>query len=273
MDTLHLVLFAVAAAVMEFVDSGLGMGYGTVLTPVILAVCGDIIVVPAVLISQAVGGFTASVFHHRQKNADLRPKTLRWWAVREGWRENGLRGAVNRVLTTDLKIVAAIIFLGLIAAVIGSVVSTRFPHFLKWYITIMITGIGILLLAGRVFTFSWLKLMAVGLFASFNKGLSGGGFGPIATGGQVVIGNAQRSSIGCTTLAEAPICIVAYLTFVAQKATGSTPLTIALCIGAAVGGVFGASLTRRLPAKAMKIVLGILLVTLGIIGFVKLLHR
>lgn len=275
MDGLHFALFAAAAAGMEFVDSGLGMGYGTVLTPVIMAVCGgDVVVVPAVLLSQAVGGFTAAIFHHRQENVDFRPKTLSWAAAREGWRERGLRGALNRIFTTDLKIVAAIICLGVIAAIIGAVVCARAPKWLlSGYIAVMITVIGVLLLIGRVFKFTWGKLMAVGFLASFNKGFTGGGFGPVATGGQVVIGNEQRSSIGCTTLAEAPICIIGYLTFVAQGAAGSPRLALALAAGAAVGGIFGAVLTRKLPARAMKIVLGILLIALGVYGFIKLIPR
>jgi len=32
-------------------------------------------------------------------------------------------------------------------------------------------------------SFSWKRLIAIGLISSFNKGISGGGYGPLVTGG------------------------------------------------------------------------------------------
>ena len=86
----------------------------------------------------------------------------------------------------------------------------------------------------------------------------------MSTGGQIVIGNRQRSSIGTTTLAEAPICIIGFVTYVLQKGIGSAWFTAALCIGAAAGAVFGARLTRRLDQDKGKVLLGVLIFLLGI---------
>ncbi|MCK4232918.1 hypothetical protein KAX75_00695, partial [candidate division WOR-3 bacterium] len=59
------IFIAALAFCCEYIDSSLGMGYGTILSPVLIIMGFDpLIVVPSILLSQAVGGFTASIFHH-----------------------------------------------------------------------------------------------------------------------------------------------------------------------------------------------------------------
>jgi uncharacterized membrane protein YfcA len=65
-------LVTVSGFVMEVVDAAIGMGYGTILTPVLLIVGFDPLqVVPAILISQLIGGLLASFFHHRFRNVNF----------------------------------------------------------------------------------------------------------------------------------------------------------------------------------------------------------
>ena len=62
---LFLLLFGMAF-ICEFIDSSLGMGYGTILSPVLIIMGFDpLVAIPALLLSQAVGGFTAAIFHHQ----------------------------------------------------------------------------------------------------------------------------------------------------------------------------------------------------------------
>ena len=69
-----LVLFGLCFA-CELIDSGLGMGYGTILTPTLLLIGyqpQDI--VPTILFSELLSGFTASFFHNEIKNVELGPR-------------------------------------------------------------------------------------------------------------------------------------------------------------------------------------------------------
>jgi uncharacterized membrane protein YfcA len=62
--------------ICEIIDSGLGMLYGTILSPVLIILgFNPLIVVPSILLSQAVGGFIASIFHHKKGNALLFSKS------------------------------------------------------------------------------------------------------------------------------------------------------------------------------------------------------
>ena len=52
------------------------------------------------------------------------------------------------------------------------------------------------------------RLPRLGLWASLNKGLSGGGYGPLVCGGQLLAGMNEKEAIGITSLAEGLVCVV-----------------------------------------------------------------
>ena len=71
-----IVLLIVGAFICGFIDSSFGMMYGTILSPALIISGFDpIVVVPAILFSQAIGGSVAGAFHHKLKNADFSLKS------------------------------------------------------------------------------------------------------------------------------------------------------------------------------------------------------
>lgn len=259
------VMIALAALVMELIDAGLGMGYGTVLSPLLIALgYSPLVVVPSILFSQAVGGFTASIFHHKFRNVDFKPKSTNARKIVKSLKERGFIESFRLGFTKDFKVMLSITVLGILATIFGAFIAVKIPKWLLTaYIGILVLVIGILLLWGKTFMFSWKKMMGVGLLASFNKGISGGGFGPITTGGQVITGNENKSSIGCTTLSEVPICITGFVTYMLLKGLASYDLLIVTSIGAAIGAPFGALLTKKIDSKKLKYILGVIMMVLG----------
>ena len=118
-------LIAAMAFICEYIDSSLGMGYGTILSPVLIIMgFNPLVVIPAILLSQAVGGFTASIFHHQFQNVNFRP---------------GSR---------DTKVVFIISAFGLIATVIAALIAVNISKVvLKTYIGILVIVMGIILLS------------------------------------------------------------------------------------------------------------------------------
>lgn len=165
-----LALFA-AALCCEFIDSGLGMGYGTTLTPLLLlAGFTPLQIVPCVLFSEFVTGLTTSIMHHRDGNVDF-------FADRQA-----------RLTAFLLSI------LSVVGTVVAVTVALQVPRFwLKGIIAIIIISVGIATLATvrRRFRYRRGHIIALGTIAAFNKGLSGGGYGPLVTAGQVVSGGAR----------------------------------------------------------------------------------
>lgn len=260
------VLLVAMAFVCEFIDAAIGMGYGTILAPVLIIFGFDpLLTVPAILFSQAFGGFAASVFHHRFHNVSF------------------AKGS------QDLKVVFVVSVAGIIATIIAACVALNIPKiYLQTYIGLLVLGMGILVFSQKKFMFSWKKIIGVAILSAFNKGLSGGGFGPVVTAGQIMAGQKHKAAIGATTLAEAPICIVGFCTYLIgrtimelQGNIGDVPLRdflhimfsarifhweliFALFIGAVAVAPFGALATRSLQEKHLHRILGPLIIILGL---------
>jgi uncharacterized membrane protein YfcA len=267
-----IILIVLGAALCEFIDASMGMMYGTILSPVlIIAGFEPVLVVPSILLSQALGGFTASIFHHRLKNVNLALKTMNPRTITKKLSELGFIESFKRGTTKDFKVSFCIASLGIIATIIAALAAINIPKtVLKTYIGILVLVMGLILLFGPEFRFSWRRMVAVGVLSAFNKGLSGGGFGPVVTSGQVIAGRDGKSSIAATTFAEAPICIVGFLTFLITKGISDWNLVVFLSIGALLGAPLGALLTSKFKSeKRLKSILGILALVLGIWTLVK----
>jgi len=262
---IFLLLFAMAFF-CEFIDSSLGMGYGTILSPVLIIMGFDpLVAIPALLLSQAFGGFTAAIFHHQFENANF---------------AKGSR---------DLKIVFIITSLGIGATILAACIALNLPKvYIKTYIAILVLIMGIIMLSNRTFKFTWKRMLGVGILSSFNKSLSGGGFGPVVTAGQVIAGQEHKGAIAATTLAEAPICTVGFLTYLVGRVVMEMDasilkmpasdffttmfsqklfqweLVLALLLGSVFVAPFGAFTTKIIKTKKLSLVLGILVTLLGV---------
>lgn len=244
-----LIIFTCIAFICEWIDASLGMGFGTILSPLLIA-CGfdPLVVVPSILIAQAAGGFIASRFHHHYGNADFGASSN---ASKSTW---------------------IISLCGIFATIIASIISINLPTvYLKAYIGGLVTTMGVLILLNLHFQFTWKKMIGIGLLSAFNKGISGGGFGPVVTAGQIMIGKEYKEAIAITTFAEAPICIASFLTYLALHGLTDWTLPVALSVGAAVAGPFGAYTTAKLK-QHLHVVVGILILILGLLTLTQLYY-
>lgn len=254
-------IITITAFLCEIIDAGIGMGYGTILSPLLLILgYNPIVSVPAVLISQAFGGSIASYFHNKEKNVSFERHSK------------------------DLNIALIISILGVSATIFAAFISLNISKvFVKTYIGALITLMGIIILRNKKFKFSWKKIWGIGVLSSFNKGLTGGGFGPVTTAGQIMSGQNHSNAIGATTLAEAPICIAGFLSYIfisiakdkiildssifkSIESNGilDYKLTFALIIGSIIAAPLGAKLTKSLRGKRLHIYLGITIILLGL---------
>ncbi len=261
------ILIVSGALICEFIDASMGMMYGTILSPVlIIAGFEPVVVVPAILFSQALGGFTASIFHHQLKNVNLAVKSANPKVIIKKLSELGYIESFKRGTTKDFKVSMCVASLGVIATIIAVLIAINISKSaLKTYIGILVVAMGVILLFGPEFKFSWKKMLAIGILSAFNKGISGGGFGPVVTSGQLIAGRDGKSSIGATTFAEAPICIAGFLTFLITKGISNWNLVILLSTGALIGAPLGALLTSKFKSeKRLRTGLGLLTLALGI---------
>jgi len=255
------------AFVAELIDSSMGMMYGTLLSPLLIIMGFDpFVVVPAILLSQALAGFIASMFHNKFGNAEFRPMV----ATLKKAKEKGLLDSLKKSFTRDFKIVFVISALGVIATIMAVLVAVNLPKFiLKIYIGILVFIMGLILLSKLKFRFTWKKMFFIGLLSSFNKGLSGGGFGPVVTSGQIIAGNGAKASVAATTLAEAPICLTGFLAYALLSGFNDWNFLGFLALGAIAAAPLGALLTSKIDDSRIRPILGILAVVTGLWTLIK----
>ncbi len=238
-----LLALIIVALLAEVIDSGLGMMYGTLLSPILISVgFSALAVVPAILISQAMGGVTGTVFHQKYKNADFRLKS------------------------DHFKIVLAIVLPGLLAVLFGVFVAVNIPGWvMKDYIGILVIVMGFLCIFPLMYTFKWWKMYLVGIVSAFNKALTGGGFGPVTSTGKILGGLDAKVSVATTTYAEVPICLSGFIIwYLMEGAYTVWWFPIALSVGAIIGAVIGPYVTAKINTKWLKISVGVLAIISGI---------
>ena len=242
---------ALLALACEYVDSTLGMGYGTTLTPLLLLMgyeTGQI--VPSVLLSEFLTGILAGVLHHEVGNVDLKP---------------GSRPFKVALVLAACSIVGTLTAVG---------IAVNVPSWaIKTYIGVLVLamGVSILLTIGRTFGFSWKKVVGLGLLAAFNKGISGGGYGPLVCGGQVLAGMGEKEAIGITSLAEGLVCIVGVIAYMVSG-NGAVDWTLApsLALGAVLSVPLAAITVKKIPLRRMRWAIGSAVTALGLFTLGKL---
>ena len=244
-----IILIMPLAFVCEFIDASLGMGYGTSLTPILLLLGFEPLqVVPAVLFSEFVTGLTSAFFHHSVQNVNLKPRSK------------------------DFKVAMVLTMCSAVGVIIAVIFAIKLPkHILKTLIGAIVLSMGffIILTRNRAPRFTWRKITLLGLIASFNKGLSGGGYGPLVMGGQVLSGIGVKNAVGITSLAEGITCLVGIILYFFLQKQVDWVLAPWLMAGAVLSVPFAAHTLKRIPEKKAKMAVAVVIILLGMLTLVK----
>jgi uncharacterized membrane protein YfcA len=268
-----------AAFIAEYFDSSLGMGYGTTLTPVLLFMgYTPMQIVPAILLSEMITGILAGFAHHFFGNADFKIKTspgnsISTGKFREALRPASMIAGLRRILSRHLKITLLIASCSIIGTTAAVIIAINLPPIvMKVYIGILILvmGIFVLLTRKKTYQFSWKKLAAMGTLAAFNKGMSGGGYGPIVTGGQLLSGVESKSAIAITSLAEGLTCLVGVVIYILLTTSIDWILAPFLVAGAVLSVPISAYTVKLIKTKRLQLIIGIMMLALGIASIARI---
>ncbi len=243
-------IVAIVAFISEYLDSGLGMGYGTALAPILIIMGYEPLkIVPAILISQLATDIAACVMHHKVKNVNFAPSSK------------------------DFKVA---LLLGLISAVgvtISALIAIRIPKWLlSMYIGILVFSMGILIFvtATRPMKFSWRKIGGISFLASFNKGISGGGYGPLVMGGQMLSGIHVKNAVGITAFSEAITCLVGFMIYLASGRAIDWKLVWVLIASAILAVPVAALTVKNTNSARLKRYVAVLMIILGLFTILKI---
>ena len=264
----------IVAFLCEYMDSTLGMGYGTTLTPLLLLLgYSPMQVVPAVLLSELITGLMAGIFHHRAGNVNFKPKTTNFSLIVHKLKALGYIESARRGLPLHLKVALLLAMCSVVGTVAAVLIAVNIPKFwLKLYIGCLVLSMGIIILIclNKDFKFSWKKITSLGLIASFNKGMSGGGYGPVVTGGQVLSGVEGRSAVGITSLAEGLTCLVGIITYVLiAKNAIDWKLAPVIIAGAVFSVPLSAISVKKISSRNLKLSIAAVTIILGLLTIIK----
>ena len=258
----------------EYMDATLGMGYGTTLTPLFLLMgFSPRQIVPAILVSQLICGLMASFFHHAEGNVNFRPRNRAALHIRDLIRPVTYFRNLRRSLPLHLKVALLFGVCSTVGAVVSVLVAVKIPVFwLKMYIGVLVLSMGVLILVmfNKKITFSYRKVAGLGFLAAFNKGLSGGGYGPVITAGQILTGIEGKNAIGITALAEGITCfagVVMYLLIGGKETNWS--LTPWIVLGAVFSVPLCAKSVKFIPERKLKAAIAVLTIILGTLTILK----
>jgi uncharacterized protein len=240
-----------AALGCEYMDSSLGMGYGTTLTPLLmLAGFEPLSIVPAVLLSELITGISAGLLHQRDGNVDFL----------------GDARARNTAL-----LLGSLSGVGALSAVWLAVTVSKFWLGIAITTIILAMGVVILLTRKRQIPYNAAGIATVGAVAAFNKGLSGGGYGPLVTAGQIVSGLPAKHAVAVTSVAESLTCLIGVIGYLALGKQIAWELAIPLSFGALLSVPMATLTVSRASEARMRGLVGVVTLMLGVVALIKLI--
>lgn len=240
--------------ILQFFDASIGMGYGEISVILLLLGFTPLEVVPAIIFTSAIMSIFAGKLHHDFKNVDFNYKSV------------------------DFKISTVLTLFGIIGILIGVLIAIRLPeNILRLYIGLLVIIIGITILFKRKkkkrYKFSWKKITLFGIIASFNKGITGGGYGPVLAGGQMILGVKSKKAVGITALTEGIVSTVGFIAYylIGRLIHFNWSLIISLLIGGIIATPVAVYIVKKVNHKILKDIIGVVSILLGLIVVLKVL--
>jgi len=254
----------ILAFLFETMDSCAGMGFGTGLTPLLLLMGYEPLqVVPILLISEAITGFTSSFFHQEFENVKFK---------------------IKKPINKETKVMLNIAIIGVIAIII-SVFLTYYAiqlekNVIKTYVAILVLAMGLIaafkLKMKKSASYKPKTLTFFSALAGFNKGIGAGGYGPVVMLGQIFSGIYEKTATAIVSLSEGIVSIAGVSAFVLIPVFKSQPIGIDFLLlpsvftGGFIAALISPYMVRVFPNKLWKIVIPVYAISIGIYLILKL---
>ncbi len=238
-------IYAVVGFCAQMIDGALGMAYGVSSTTFLLSAgVSPAIASASVHIAEIFTSGVSGLMHHKLGN-------------------------VNK------KLFRRLVLPGVIGGIFGAYLSTIIDG--KWltpYIAsyLLIMGFVIIFKAfkKKVLNPKPKRLFPLALFGGFADAIGGGGWGPIVNSTLLSSGWTPRYAIGSVNLAEFFVAFFTALSFIVflglhnwENLSGMATIIAGLIFGGVFAAPFAALLCKKLKAKTLMIIVGLLIITLS----------
>lgn len=241
---MNILIFIAAGFLAQMIDGALGMAYGVSSN--------------TFLLSLGIPPAAASASVHMAEVVTTGISGISHW----------------RLGNVDWKLVRRLLIPGVVGGVIGAYLLTSIDgDVIKPWIA------GYLLIMGGVIIYKAFtmtprnkpdeyhgpRISLLGLFGGFCDAIGGGGWGPVVTSTLVAQGKYPRNTIGSVNFSEFFVTLAESVTFVlALSFSQYWQIILGLLIGGSIAAPIAARMTKRLPLKALMILVGALIIILSI---------
>lgn len=250
-------LVIILSFIFETMDSCAGMGFGTGLTPLLFLLGYEPLqVVPILLISEAITGFTSSFFHQEFENVKFK---------------------IKKPLSSETKVMLNIALIGCLAISL-SVFLTYYSiklekTIIQTYVAILVVVMGIIaIIKFKIHSTSYKpKLLTFfSALAGFNKGIGAGGYGPVVMLGQIFSGIYEKTATAIVSLSEGFVSIVGVAAFVFIPIIQNSTIEIDFLLlpsvftGGFIAALISPYMVRIIPNKFWKFLIPIYAISIGV---------
>jgi uncharacterized membrane protein YfcA len=239
----EIALYVLIGFAAQMIDGAIGMAYGVTAT--------------SVLLSTGIPPATASACVHAAETFTTGASGLAHWKL----------GNVDRQLLWRLALPGAV------GGAIGAYLLSEFDgDTLKPYISAYLLVLGIVIiwkaLAKRPLEAPKPRSVApLGFFGGLLDAIGGGGWGPIVTSSLLGQGTTPRYAIGSVNLAEFFVTLTISTTFFLTVGLSLWPIIAGLIIGGVIAAPFAALAAKHIPAKALMLLVGAVVIGLSLRTF------
>ena len=131
-------------------------------------------------------------------------------------------------------------------------------------------GLLVYIFRNKCIQFSWPRINLLGFIASFNKGISGAGYGPIITSGQILSGMDSKSSVSISSFTESISCLVALIIYILKLESLHFILILPLLGGSLASIPFAVRIVKKSKEKNLVVMIGLTTITLGVATLIKI---
>ena len=234
-------LFMLAGFIAQMIDGALGMAYGVTASTFLLSFG-----VPPAAASASI--HTSEIF------------------------TSGVSGFMHlKFQNVNKKLFKTLLLPGVIGAAAGALALSyleQFNHILKPLIGVYTLYLGIKIimkaLGKRKKKIKTRHIPKLASFGGFMDSVGGGGWGPIVSSTLIAGGRHPRYTIGSVNLAEFFVALASSITFFAIIGISHWNVIAGLILGGVVAAPIAAFAAKKLPTKAMMIIVGTLIIVISI---------
>lgn len=246
----------------DLLDSSTGMGLGTLSAPALLLMGYSILqVIPVLVIDAAISGWISGWFHHELRNVHY-----------------SVKRPLNQA-TRTLLLIAGIGCFAIIGAVILAYFSIKFPDVvIKTWVATLILFMAFVSLSGgyrrkRNQKYRPRLLAVFAGLAGINKGVGGGGYGPVVVLGGILSGIYEKTAAAISQTAEGIVSTAgaaAFFTIMAAGVNIDLILLPSMFTGTFFASILGPYTIRVVPNKVWRVIIPAYAFTIGAVFLMKI---